>query len=87
MPTVSRVSPGDGLETDFWRFTQAACARLFGDVFGADDVRVSPRGNVFTGAAFLRGMATEELPRRKLDVHDPYFPVVVTVRAVKREVR
>ena len=36
-----------------------------------------------TSVEFLRGAAVEELPRDKLDVHDPYFATLVCVRAVK----
>jgi SAM-dependent methyltransferase len=83
VPVVSRIAPRYGLATDYWRFTAASCARLFGDVFGGEHVTVSTHGNSFAGAAFLRGAAVEELPRRKLDAHDPYFPILVTVRAVR----
>ena len=65
----------------------ASCHRLFGDVFGARQVSVRTWGNVLAGVAFLRGTACQEIPRRKLDVNDPYFPILVTVRAVKDGVR
>ena len=84
VPVVSRIVHDDGLEWDHWRFTGASCRRLFGDVFGAGQVEVRTWGNVLAGVAFLRGTAYQEIPRRKLDVNDPYFPIVVTVRAVKR---
>jgi SAM-dependent methyltransferase len=87
VPVVSRIVHDDGLEWDFWRFTRASCTRLFNDVFGAEQVEVRTFGNVLAGVAFLRGTSYEEIPRRKLDVDDPYFPIVVTVRAVKRAPR
>ena len=40
-------------------------------------------GNALAGAAFLLGMAAEELGPRRLDAADPAHPVLVTVRAVK----
>ena len=83
VPVVSRIVPRYGLTTDYWRFTPASCARLFGDVFGPEHVTVSTHGNVLAAVAFLRGAAVEELPRRKLDEHDPYFPILATVRAVR----
>ena len=82
-PVMSRIIPRYGLECDYWRFTALSCRRLFGDVFGAENVTVLTFGNVLAGVAFLRGAAMEEVPRHKLDVNDPYFPLVVTVRAVK----
>jgi hypothetical protein len=33
--------------------------------------------------AFLVGIAAEELSPRELDLVDPFFPVLVTVRATK----
>jgi SAM-dependent methyltransferase len=84
-PVTSRILPRYGLEMDHWRFTPASCRRLFGDAFGPERVTVTAYGNVLACKAFLDGVAAEELPRRKLDVHDPYFPLVVTVRAVKQE--
>lgn len=83
VPVVSRIAPRYGRETDYWRFTAASCTRLFGDVFGAGEVTVRTFGNVLVGVAFLEGAACEELPDGKLDVNDPYFPILVTVRAVK----
>jgi hypothetical protein len=84
VPCISRVVPRYGLESDFWRFTPASCRRLFGNAFGATQVTVEPVGNVGAAVAFLRGAAMEELPRHVLDANDPYFPVIITVRAVKR---
>ena len=83
LPTVSRVSRGVGVQGDYWRFTVASASWLFGDVFGAPAITVASRGNVLSGIAFLSGLAAEELPARDLDVDDPYFPVVITVRATK----
>jgi SAM-dependent methyltransferase len=79
VPTVSRQT-----EPDYWRFTPAACARLFEQVFGAGHVTVRGHGNVLTNVAFLEGMAYQELRQRELDVDDEMFPLVVTIRAVKQ---
>jgi hypothetical protein len=38
---------------------------------------------VLTAVAFLIGMAAEELSTRELETDDPFFPLVVTVRATK----
>jgi SAM-dependent methyltransferase len=83
VPSVSRVVPRYGQETDYWRFTPASCRRLFGDVFGPAQVAVEPLGNVGAGVAFLRGAAVEEVPSRVLAANDPDFPVIIAVRAVK----
>jgi SAM-dependent methyltransferase len=84
VPVVSRLAPRYGLSTDYWRFTPASCRQLFGEVFGAGHVTVQTYGNVLAGVAFLEGAASEELSRHKLDAHDPYFPILVSIRAVKQ---
>jgi SAM-dependent methyltransferase len=86
VPSLSRVTHGAALGWDYWRFTAASCQRLFGDAFGEGNVSVQTHGNVLAATAFLRGTALEEIPRRKLEVNDPYFPLLVTIRAVKRQV-
>ena len=83
VPAASRIIPEYGLTTDYWRFTVASCSRLFGDVFGTEHVTVRSYGNVLTAVASLTGMASEELSPRELEVYDPYFPLIITVRAVK----
>ena len=81
-PFVSRVLTD--FESDFWRFTPTLSARLFGDVFGTENVTVKSYGNVLTCCAFLQGMAHEELSETKLSKNDDLFPLVIAVRAVKR---
>jgi SAM-dependent methyltransferase len=82
VPSLSRIVT-DAPE-DFWRFTPDSCARLFGDVFGAENVALKSYGNVLACCAFLQGMAHEELPGPNLSKHDDLFPLIVSVRAVKR---
>lgn len=78
VPAISRTTA-----PDYWRFTPAACARLFGEVFGNEHVSVTAHGNVLASIAFLEGMAHEELTRAELDSQDEQFPLLITVRAVK----
>ncbi len=84
VPTVSQIIHGPGLENDYWRFTVPSCSLLFGEVFGAENITVRSYGNVLTAIAFLAGMAQEELSPRELITNDEYFPIIVTVKAVKR---
>ena len=69
---------------DYWRFTDASTRRLFGNVFGPENVLVETHGNVLTACAFLYGLATSELKTKELDFHDPDYQVMITVRAVKK---
>jgi SAM-dependent methyltransferase len=82
VPVVSRIDRS-ALESEYWRFTAATCSRLFGEMFGPESVTVSARGNVLTAVAFLVGMAAEELSSGELERDDPFFPILVSVRATK----
>jgi hypothetical protein len=84
VPALSHVASRHEQVIDYWRFTPASAAALFGEVFGPAQVQVRSYGNVLTAIAFLAGLATEELSRRELEVNDPDMPVLVTIRAVKR---
>ena len=83
VPASGRISYEEGLDGDFWRFTEASVRRLFSAVLPPEAFEITGHGNVLAGAAFLYGMAVHELTREELDAHDPYFPVVYTIRAVK----
>jgi hypothetical protein len=80
-PSVSRVSPTypDG---DFWRFTPAGIAELFGR-YWPGDFTADAFGNLRTCMAFLIGEVVEDLPDLVLDHNDPRFPLTVAVEATK----
>jgi SAM-dependent methyltransferase len=82
LPTGGRIDPTSKVP-EYWRFTAASCARLFGEIFGDGNVQVESHGNVLVCIASLLGMATEELSRKELETNDPMFPVEITVRAVR----
>ena len=82
IPVVSRLA-GEGY-TDYWRFTPASCARLFGEIFGPDQFTITAYGNVLSAIAFLEGISSEELSKRELDVIDERYPVLLAIRAVKK---
>jgi SAM-dependent methyltransferase len=83
VPAVSRLAHTYPTGADYWRFTPASCARLFGQVFDPQHVTVAAYGNVLTAMAFLTGLAQEELSQRELETRDEAYPVIVAVRAVK----
>lgn len=82
VPTVSRIGRLE-IDSEHWRLTAASCRRLFGEAFAGGEVDVRAHGNVLAAVAFLMGMSAEELSGRELEHDDPYFPVIVTVRATK----
>jgi SAM-dependent methyltransferase len=83
LPAAGRISYEEGLDGDYWRFTEASARRLFADVLPAGSFELNGYGNVLACTAFLYGLAPHELKAEELDTFDPYFPVVYTVRAVK----
>jgi hypothetical protein len=84
LPSASRVCLEYGEAGDFWRVTEAGARSLFSDSFAFDDMTVRSHGNVLANAAFLYGLGQHELTQAQLEPSDPYFPLLITVRAVKR---
>ena len=84
VPGISQTDDATWSRSWFWSFTPLAVERLFGEVFDAKAVQVEGHGNVLTATAFLQGLATEDLSREELQHHDPAYPMLVTVRAMKR---
>jgi SAM-dependent methyltransferase len=70
---------------DYWRFTNASVQRLFGEVFGNENITVITFGNVLSASAYLFGLESQELKKDELDFNDPDYQITVAVRAVKRE--
>ncbi len=68
---------------DYWRFTSISIRRLFEEVFPAENLEVEAHGNVLTAAAFLYGLAAEEITEEEFAYDDPDFEVSIAVRAVK----
>ncbi len=82
VPGLSRVERAYA-DSDYWRFTPAACQKLFAEVFGPAQLIVHSYGNILAAIGFLTGLAREELERAELEEQDVHFPVVVGIRAVK----
>lgn len=82
-PGISQVSRDRWAESWCWALTPVSAARLFGEAFGPANVEVRAFGNVLASVAFLEGMAACELHRAELDVVDPQYPMLVTVRAFR----
>lgn len=82
VPALSQTSREDARDWgDWWRFTSRSTRRLFADVFGSEHVEVEAHGNVRAAAAFLYGLAAEELEPAELERFDPEYELVICVRA------
>jgi SAM-dependent methyltransferase len=83
VPGISQVDRGDPSASWCWSLAPHSAFRLFSDVFGDANLSVESHGNVYAATALLQGLAVEEMDAAKLDVQDPSYPVIVTVRAQK----
>ena len=82
VPGISQISREDMRDWgEWWRFTAKSVARLFADVYGEDHVEVTQHGNVRAAAAFLYGLAAEDLDATALEAVDPDFHLLITIRA------
>lgn len=69
---------------EYWRFTTLSAMRMFEEVFGKGQIKVSSHGNVLSATAFLQGISAGELRVSELDVYDQDYEVVITIEAIKR---
>jgi SAM-dependent methyltransferase len=83
LPGLAQLSSYDNERWgDFWRFTPASAARMFGEVFRdkGDSVEVFEFGNLVAAIGLLRGIAVEDIPDLELLKHkDPDYPVLTGV--------
>jgi SAM-dependent methyltransferase len=83
VPGISQIDRGQWKNHWCWSFTAVSMRKLFEPHFAAD-LEINTHGNVFAATAFLQGLALEEIDRASLDIHDPAYPVIITLRARKR---
>ena len=92
VPGICKVSRGDMISShveseddsdlrEYWRFTEDVVGRLFGEVYQEENVTANSYGSVLSASAFLYGLASEDLGKKRLDYHDPDYPVLISVRA------
>lgn len=84
VPGISAISRYDcDRWGEFWRFTTLSLARMLEEAFPGGDVQVEAHGNVLSSAAFLYGLAAEELDTAELAFHDPDYQLVICGRGRK----
>lgn len=64
---------------DYWRFNDMSIKRVFEKYF--DCVEVAPYGNAPLAAAFIMGLAQEEIPGRLFEINDPDYQILIAVKA------
>lgn len=83
VPGISSIDSGSGRDTWFWYMTPHCAELFFAEAFRPQDIEIGSHGNVLAATAFLQGLALEEMRRGDLDVADPLYPLITTVRAAK----
>ncbi|MBK0401907.1 glycosyltransferase [Adhaeribacter sp. BT258] len=83
VPGITPIDQGEWKETWYWSFTDKAVQKLTTKTFPEGKAKISSFGNVFAATAFLYGMGLPEVPRHKLDHHDPHYQVIITLKAQK----
>jgi SAM-dependent methyltransferase len=84
IPGITKISPEDMDKWgQYWSYTSRSARQLFEEAFTPDDVTVEAAGNVLTAAAFLYGIASEELSTVELDDVGREHEVLIGVRARK----
>ncbi len=84
VPGISQIDRGQWRDKWCWSFTSVSVRQLFERRFQAGPLEIKTHGNVFAATMFLQGAALEEVDPTKLDIDDPAYPVIITLRAEKR---
>jgi len=87
VPGITQISRDDWADLWCWSFTPLSARKLFERHFAARDVTVEAHGNVLASISFLEGVPAGALTAAELDVHDAQYPMLITIRAVKRATR
>jgi Methyltransferase domain len=69
---------------EYWHLTTQSTEALLKNAFPEGTIVVESHGNVLAAAAYLYGLATEELTTAELDYVDPDIEIIVTATARKR---
>jgi hypothetical protein len=68
---------------DYWRLSPAGWRTMLMREWAGCDVVVEGHGNCLSAAAAMYGLALEELRDDELSVHDPRYPVLITMQCRK----
>ena len=75
---------GDAYEKFFWAFYPDTIRLLFHRRFSAEEVHVEAHGNLATCAAFIAGLAQQDLTDSDYAHNDKNYPLIVAARVQKR---
>lgn len=89
LATVAGISQISRYEADNWgdfySFHEDAVKRIFGEIFGAENIQAECFGNVKTAISLLYGLCCEDLAEEDFAYRDIDYPVIIGIAAHKRE--
>jgi len=83
VPGVSQIDRGEWGDQCCWGFTSTSLRQLFEPSFGRECLRIKAFGNVCAAIAHLQGAVAEDVGKSRLDMNDPAYPVIVSLRGEK----
>lgn len=83
VPGITQIDKDDWKDYWLWSFTTTVMKKIFLETFPEAGVTCASYGNVYAATAFLYGMGLGEVKKSMLDVCDPSYQVVITVKATK----
>ena len=83
LPGISHIDDPEWAGSWHWSFTPLSARTLFEKWFSLELLEVRSYGNVLTSVAFLHGLVAQDLDQRELAHHDPAYPLLITVKALK----
>lgn len=84
VPGITPIDHGEWNKTWYWAFTDKGMKALMNEMFPDGNIVVDHFGNVMAATSFLYGMGLPEVDKKMLDHKDPFYQVIVTVRAQKK---
>lgn len=79
LATTASFMPLNPDSPDYWRLSADGWREIAEKVWPGCAVEIKSQGNCLVAIAAMLGLAVEELSQREMEVHDPHYPVLVTI--------
>ncbi|MCC5928144.1 MAG: glycosyltransferase [Cyclobacteriaceae bacterium] len=83
VPGISQIEVGEWATTWYWSFTDRSIKKFMNETFGEGNYELEVFGNAYLASAFLFGAGQGEVDPRFYDLQDPYYQMLICVKAVK----
>lgn len=82
-PGITPIDHKDWSNAWYWSFTKPSLEKIFSTCFLPSETAIQSYGNVYIATSFLYGMGLYDVSEKELLFQDPYYPVILTVKAKK----